>query len=158
MSTFNNFTDEDFIRFLRDGGLGDSLSRFCREFVCEKPTTKFHIHDACIRPKDGFIGAWDVEGKYIVEFDMPGCVKDDIKITVEGDMLCVEANRVLKPVYAENALYTSTSNDTLTYKYGVEFDKPDYSNVTASYENGVLHIEVQKLCEQKPAVKTIEVK
>lgn len=94
---------------------------------------------------------------YLLKADMPGFRKEDINIDIEGDRLTLTAK------HSEE-----TSEDKKNYLrkeriYGVlsrSFDIQgiDAGRISASYNDGVLELELPKMVEAKPEGRKIEIK
>lgn len=96
------------------------------------------------------------ENGYSLRFELPGVEKNDVKITVHGDTLTVKGEK--KQQFEK----TGDRYHHIERSYGTfqrSFTLPaavDSHKIDASYDNGVLTVDVPKLEEAKP--KEIEVK
>lgn len=85
-------------------------------------------------------------------FDLPGVKKDDLKLTVEGGFLIVDARRRNWTVENDN-----DANAYASIRQAVELpEDADPEKVDASLVDGVLYVKIAKRDEAKP--RTIEVK
>lgn len=99
----------------------------------------------------------DQGDKYLLKADMPGFKKEDININIQGDQLAVTA---------EHKEETNDSNKNYIRKerrYGAlsrsfDIEGIDASKISASYNDGVLELQLPKIIETKPEAKTIEIK
>ena len=101
----------------------------------------------------------DAGDKYLLKADMPGFRKDDIKINVQGDELCISAERNEDNGDKDqkgNYIRRERRYDALSRSFSL--DGIDAGKITASYNNGVLQVELPKVVEAKPESKTIEIK
>ncbi len=101
----------------------------------------------------------DQGDKYLLKADMPGFCKEDIKINVQGDELCISAERKENKDDKDqkgNYIRRERRYDALSRSFGL--DGIDAGKISASYENGVLQVELPKITEVKPEAKTIEIK
>lgn len=99
----------------------------------------------------------DKGDKYVLKADMPGFNKEDIKIDIAGDQLTITAERK-----------EETKDDRKDYirrerRYGAltrsfDIEGIDTGSISASYDNGVLQLELPKMVETKPAARTVEIK
>jgi HSP20 family protein len=101
----------------------------------------------------------DQGDKYLLKADMPGFRKEDIKINVQGDELNITAER--KEDNGDknqkgNYIRRERRYDSLSRSFGL--DGIDSGKITASYDNGVLELELPKVVEVKPDTTTIEIK
>ena len=96
------------------------------------------------------------DGAYVVRAELPGVNKDDVKITVENDILTIKGEKKNEKESKENQFtriersYGSFQR-SFTLPSSVESGK-----IEASFENGILTVTVPKAEEVKP--KQIEVK
>jgi HSP20 family protein len=93
---------------------------------------------------------------YLVKVELPGVNKNDVKITIQNDILTIRGEKKLeKETKDENYHRVERSYGTFqrsfTLPSSVKSDKID-----ATYDNGVLSISLPKAEEAKP--KEIEVK
>ncbi len=98
------------------------------------------------------------EFAYHVDADLPGVKKEDIKISVKGNMITISGERRdKKEVKKEDYHRVETSFG----KFERSFTLPegaDVENITASNEDGVLEVVIPKLKSETEKVKKIEVK
>lgn len=93
---------------------------------------------------------------YIVEAELPGLTKDDVKISLEGNILTIRGEKKREQT-KEGRNYHRTERSygsfmrSFTLPTSVRSDK-----IEATYRNGILTINLPKVEEAKP--KTIEVK
>lgn len=96
------------------------------------------------------------ENQFVVSAEIPGMVKDDIKITFENNYLMISGEKKSKKESKnENVHYTERNygkfSRSIPIPSGVMLDK-----ISAEYEQGVLTVKVPKAEEAKP--KQVEVK
>lgn len=93
---------------------------------------------------------------YLVEAELPGLTKDDVKISIEGNILTIRGEKKREQT-KEDRNYHRTERSygtfmrSFTLPTSVRADK-----IEANYRNGILTINLPKVEEAKP--KTIEVK
>jgi HSP20 family protein len=98
------------------------------------------------------------EFAYHVDADLPGVKKDDIKISVKGNIITLSGERKHKEEIKKEDYHRVESSFG---KFERSFTLPedaDVENITASNEDGVLEIVVPKLKSETEKVKKIEVK
>lgn len=83
-------------------------------------------------------------GEYIIKTDIPGVKKDDIKITVENNVLNIRAeintfNDENYSKYIRKERYMSKFQRSVSLEHEVDFSKMEYK-----YEDGVLTITIPK--------------
>lgn len=86
----------------------------------------------------------ETDKDYTLEVSLPGFEKSDLNIRVENDLLTVSHNN-------------DQSSETFTWKHAFtkSFNLPKYVNtkkVSATFENGILHIVLPKEVEPKNVV------
>lgn len=96
------------------------------------------------------------EDAYVVEAELPGLAKDDVKISIEGNSLTIQGEKKQENTKKERDYHRServygSFVRSFTLPASVKTDK-----IEANYKNGVLTITVPKVDEAKP--KSIEVK
>jgi HSP20 family protein len=95
------------------------------------------------------------EKKYVVNMDLPGLTKDDVKITVENDTLRISGekkheNEEKKKNYHRCERYYGKFERS--FNLGTEINN---EKIEANFKDGVLHINLPKSESAKP--KTIDV-
>ena len=112
---------------------------------------------------EGFASSWlpavdilEQENAYTVNIELPGVNKDEVKITVENNVMTVRGEKKMEKV-ADEKKYHRTER---TYgSFQRSFTLPTHvksEKIEASYDNGVLTVTLPKAEEAKP--KEIEVK
>jgi len=117
---------------------------------------KFEVPDLS-KPKDEFkipVNRYNTELVYIVEADVPGVSKDEIKVTIS-------AKRELIIKYQRNPIFSILPSDAIEIKYG-KFSRatvlPTDANVksiTSELINGLLRLTIGKIPVEDPI--TIEI-
>lgn len=103
------------------------------------------------------VDIYESHDELIVRADMPGMKKEDIEITVQGEMLTIRGERKEPRLEAAEEIREERSfgvfSRAFTLPAGV-----DASNVKAVYQNGVLELTLRKREEAKPKKIQIEAK
>lgn len=95
------------------------------------------------------------EKHYEIHMALPGLKKEDIKISVEGDMLNVEGERRHSfNEETDKVLRRETSYGKFSRSFNVS--KLDTSSVEATFENGILSITLPKQNIEKQSVIAIK--
>ena len=95
------------------------------------------------------------EKQYEIHMALPGLKKEDIKISVEGDMLNVEGERRHSfNEETDKVVRRETSYGKFSRSFNVS--KLDTSSVEASFENGILSITIPKQSIEKQSVIQIK--
>ena len=93
---------------------------------------------------------------YVVKAELPGVNKNDVKITVQNDVLTIRGEKKSEKEEKENSYHRiersfGVFQRSFTLPKSVKNEK-----IEASYDNGVLTVKLPKIEEAKP--KEIEVK
>ncbi|MDF2382509.1 Hsp20/alpha crystallin family protein [Nostoc ellipsosporum NOK] len=95
---------------------------------------------------------------YDIFFAVPGMKKDDFRISVEGNLLTVSAEKEESKEEKEKTFTRKEYNYT---SFSRSFNLPDVVNkdkIDAKYENGVLHLQLPRRAEaQQSAGRSIAV-
>jgi HSP20 family protein len=111
------------------------------------------------RQMDGFVPATDIEETekdFRIVFELPGMEKNDIKVSVEDNVLTVSGERKER---SEEKNKNFVRSEIRCGSFSRSFSLPrtvDVQNVAADYKDGLLTITLQKTEEAKP--KEIEIK
>jgi HSP20 family protein len=99
--------------------------------------------------------AYEKDGTYVLQFDLPDVDPDNVDLTVENHVLTVTATRKHQDIDDVNWLLRErpTGNHSRQIRLS---DTLDTSNVDASYENGVLTVTVPMREESKPRRVSIQ--
>ena len=107
------------------------------------------VFGTAARPAVMPLEAWQQDGEFIVEFDLPGVDPESIDVGVEGNALTVRAERrSRRPEGAE-----VVADERSTGVFGRQLilgDALDTGQIKAAYEDGVLTLHVPVAEEAKP--------
>ena len=93
-----------------------------------------------------------------IEADMPGIKKEDIKVSVEDDVLSISAERTQSEEEKKKGYHrVERSWGCLNRSFTVG-ENVDSEKIEAAYDNGVLKIKVPKIAPQPKTGKEITVK
>lgn len=99
------------------------------------------------------------EGKYVLEADLPGFSKDDIKVDLDGDYLTIKAERSSKEETEEKGKMIRRERYYGSYMRSFDVSGVDVEKINAEYKDGVLKVDLPKKALEAPKeVKTIDVK
>lgn len=94
------------------------------------------------------------EKAFIVDFAAPGFKKEDFKIKVTGDTLEVNAAKS-EEKKTEKESYTRREFSYNSFSRAFTLpESADHENAEAVYENGILHLTVNKRTDRKEESKT----
>ena len=95
------------------------------------------------------LDAFEKDGMYTLRFDVPGVDPDTVDLTVEGNVLTVTAERPQEEI--EDVTWLLRERPSGMHRREVRLgDRLDTSNVTASYDNGVLTVAIPMRAEARP--------
>jgi HSP20 family protein len=119
--------------------------------------------DALTSTSQQFLNGWlpsvdlhEEENQLVLKAELPGMKKEDIDISLHGDVLTLSGERKEEAVHEKAEVYRAERflgkfQRTLTLPIAV-----DGSKVQASYKDGILTVTLPKAAEAKP--KQIEIK
>lgn len=87
----------------------------------------------------------EVDGKYLVNAEIPGVNKDDIHVTVEGNRVSIsaEARQEKEAKEGERMICCERSYGMASRSFSLA-DEVDESQIKAEYNNGVLELTLPK--------------
>lgn len=118
----------------------------------------------------------DTGDSYVLEADMPGFRKEEIKLSLEGDVLTIAAEHTAEKQNEEapekdgesgeaktaeqpesKGTYLQRERSFCKYLQRLDISNVDVEHIDAAYENGVLVLTLPKKQPAKPEVKRIEI-
>lgn len=93
-----------------------------------------------------------------INMELPGVLKEDVKISVEDNVLLINGTKKIEKKTEEtnlisNEIYFGEFSRSFNISKDIKIDAID-----AEYNNGVLNITLPKVEEAKPVVKEINIK
>lgn len=87
----------------------------------------------------------EVEGKYLVNAEIPGVNKDDIHVTIDGNRVSIsaEVKKEKEEKEGERVIRSERSYGMASRSFSLA-DEVDQSQVQAKYSNGVLELTLPK--------------
>jgi HSP20 family protein len=101
------------------------------------------------RPAAMPIDAFRSGDTFVAEFDMPGVVADSIDLTVERNVLTVHATRERHTAEAAELIVAERPFGTFSRQLFLG-ESLDTENIKASYQDGVLRLEIPVAEQAKP--------
>ncbi len=100
----------------------------------------------------------ETENSFVIELGAPGYEKSDFKLEVENNVLTISAERKAEEKEEkENYSRREFSYQSFQRSFTLS-DQVDDDAIKASYSNGILHIELDKLsAEEQKVKKSIEI-
>lgn len=103
----------------------------------------------------------DEGDKYVLEAELPGFEKDDIKLDVTGDCLTLAAERSDsddKSDGADDRRYIRRERSSSMLKRSFDISGINKDAIDAQYKNGVLYMELPKTKPQAPSTRRLEIR
>ena len=95
------------------------------------------------------------EQHYEIHMALPGIRKEDIRISVEGDMLNIEGERK-KSISEDTEKYVRRETTFGKFSRSFNIAKLDSSAIEAGFENGILTVKLPKQKTEKQSIITIK--
>ena len=99
----------------------------------------------------------EAEDKYILEAELPGFEKDEIKLDINGDLLVITAEHKTE-ANAEEVKYIRRERTKGAYKRSFDISDVDAEGIDAEYKNGILAITLSKKKPAEPLSKSVDIK
>lgn len=96
------------------------------------------------------------ENNYLLDADMPGMDKNNIDINLQNNYLTISAKRE-DQVEENKDNYVRRERTYGEFKRSFYFDNIDEENITASFKDGVLHLQLPKKDKAKDERKRINI-
>lgn len=103
----------------------------------------------------------DMGDKYIMESELPGFEKEDIKLDIKGDYITISAEHKSEKNEEnniENGKYIRRERSYGSFKRSFGISDVNAEEISAEYKNGILTIELPKKKPQEPVSKSLEIK
>lgn len=94
---------------------------------------------------------------YVLEADLPGFDKKDIKLDIKGDTLIINAERHSEKKSGEKDKYICSERSWGRYTREFDISSVEADNIKAKYDNGVLTLILPKKEETLPAERHLEI-
>lgn len=107
-----------------------------------------YVSRVSLRP---YVDMHEENGELVVKTELAGFKKEDLDISLEGDVLTIKAERKPEKGVQDTIQYFGQYLHSVSLPFRVDADK-----VSATFDNGLLEIKFPKAEEAKP--KKIEVK
>jgi HSP20 family protein len=97
------------------------------------------------------------EKAFYLSADIPGVKKEDVKVSMEDDVLCISAERSQEEEEKKKNYHrVERSWGSLSRSFTIG-DHVDSDNISANYDNGVLKIVIPKLEREESKSKEIKI-
>ena len=97
--------------------------------------------------------------KYVMESELPGFDKEDIKLDINGSQLTIAAEHTAKNDEKDDkGNYIRRERTFGSYRRSFNIGDVNTDAVSAEYKNGILTIELPKKTPEAPVAKRLEIK
>lgn len=101
----------------------------------------------------------DDGNKYVLESELPGFEKEDIKLDISGTQLTIAAEHSTNNDEKDDkGNYIRRERSFGSYKRSFDIGDIDTEAISAEYKNGILTIELPKKAPEAPVSKRLEIK
>ena len=96
--------------------------------------------------------------KYVMESELPGFEKEDIKLDINGSQLTIAAEHSTNTDEKdEKGSYIRRERTFGSYKRSFDIGDINTDAITAEYKNGILTIELPKKAPEAPVARRLEI-
>ena len=97
--------------------------------------------------------------KYVMEAELPGFTKEDIKLDINSSYLVLTAeHKNEKNEKDDKGKYIRRERSYGSYTRSFDISGVDTENISAEYKDGILKIDLPKKASEEPPVKRLEIK
>ena len=97
--------------------------------------------------------------KYVMESELPGFEKEDIKLDLNGSCLVISAeHKTENNEKDDKGNYIRRERSYGSYKRSFDIPDVDVEKINAEYKNGILTIDLPKKQLETPVAKRLEIK
>ena len=97
--------------------------------------------------------------KYVMESELPGIEKEDIKLDINGSQLTIAAEHSTNNDEKDDkGNYIRRERTFGSYKRSFDIGDINTDAISAEYKNGILTIELPKKASEAPVAKRLEIK
>ena len=100
----------------------------------------------------------DKGDKFVLEAELPGFQKEDIDIHVEGNTLTISAQHKEESEEKKEGKFVRRERKYGSFTRSFDISDIDQAKINASYDNGILSVELPKQVEVVPAPTKINIK
>lgn len=99
----------------------------------------------------------DEGDKYVLQSELPGFNKEDIKINIKDDMLTISAQHSEEKETKNKNNYLRKERKFGSFSRSFSTNDIDIEKINASYQNGILELEMPKKAIAESKVKKIDI-
>ena len=100
----------------------------------------------------------DEGSRYVLKADLPGFQKEDIDIHVEGNTLTISAQHKEESEEKKDGKFVRRERKYGSFTRSFDISDIDQAKINASYDNGILSVELPKQVEVVPTPTKIDIK
>jgi HSP20 family protein len=126
------------------------FDRLFRDWDEETPTSASHWRPA--------VDIYEDENEIVLDVEVPGLKKEDIKINIENDVLTITGERKFERENKEDNFHRIERAYGSFYRSFTLPNKVDSGRIEAKYNDGVLKVSLPKREEAKPRQIDVKVK
>ena len=113
------------------------------------------FHDSGKALPDFRADIWDDGSAYILEAELPGFKKEDIRLDLKDRLLTISASRKTEP--GEQRSYVLQERKSIAFRRSFDVTGINEDAISATYENGLLRLTMPKMQATAGAGKQIEI-
>ena len=100
----------------------------------------------------------DEGDRYLMEAELPGFEKEDIKLDITGNTLTLSAEHKSDTEDKKEDNYIRRERSFGSYQRSFDLTGIDADKIEAEYKNGILELTLPKIVETKPETRRLEIK
>lgn len=133
----------------------DNIHNSIQKYFDDFTTMKSSYNENTFSPK---INVYEKENQLIIDAEVPGVNKEDLKITLQDNILTIEGEK--KNLLDENEIKSFLTERIFgSFKRSFTINEDvDSEKINAKFNNGILSITLAKVEEKTPVEKVIEVR
>ncbi|MGN1114155.1 MAG: Hsp20/alpha crystallin family protein [Oscillospiraceae bacterium] len=98
------------------------------------------------------------DDKYVLEAELPGFQKSEIKLDLDGDNLIITAEHSESNDEKDNNKYIRRERTYTSYKRSFDVSSIDTNRIDAEYKNGILVLNLPKKQPDTPVTRRLEIR
>lgn len=100
----------------------------------------------------------DEGDKYVLEAELPGFDKEDIKLDLEGDRLTISAEHSSSKEDKDENKYIRRERTYSSYSRSFDISGVNADRIDAEYKNGILILDLPKKAVETSSARRLEIK
>jgi HSP20 family protein len=131
------------------------INRFMESVFGESPFSRTQSELGGLYPR---VDIHETDTAYHLEADIPGYDEKDIELSVDNGILNIQSKKETeneKKNNGKNYIIRERQVDVFSRSFKLP-DNADYDNITASFQNGLLSLEIKKRSETQKRVINIK--